>query len=76
MFSTAPYEVESVSSSETATLAETGDVSVEQQEEELDEDALLYGDSDKLFEEFKNAKQQEEKPATSKVRYLTLIRKN
>ena len=52
------------------TAPEAGDVSLDQ-EEDLDEDTLLYGDSDKLFEEFKNAKQPEKEPV--KVRLSSTI---
>ena len=45
-------------------------------EEELDEDALLYGDSDKLFEGFKSKKKSyhEDKTSKSKVRCSCSLR--
>ena len=43
-------------------LNESSDMAKElEMEEELDEEALLYGDSDKLFQDFKKYKPLEEK---------------
>lgn len=44
-------------------------------EEELDEDALLYGDSDKLFEGFKTKRKTYEPEKSSKSKVIIISRR-
>jgi hypothetical protein len=68
LFSTEPLEDIVEVTPETA-VNETQELAKDtEMEEDLDEDALLYGDSDKLFEGFKSKrKPYEEKSSKSKV---------
>ena len=69
LFSTEPLE-DVVEAAPEATVSETTEAPKDtEMEEELDEDALLYGDSDKLFEGFKSKRKpfSEEKPTKTKV---------